>query len=121
MKTINGLRGFLLVMGMVTLLSANALAKDKGDIKNKVKLPSLREKAILTESPAVPPAITRRQPAIVEVYLNSSVKRVEIKSGVTYDYWTFNDLMPGPFIRVRQGDILEIHHTNTDARYAAQY
>jgi len=39
---------------------------------------------------------------------------VEIKPGVQYEYWTFNGDVPGPFIRVRVGDTLEVHHTNSD-------
>lgn len=80
----------------------------------KIKLPALRENAVLTIAPEVPPAITRRKPAVVEVHLNSSVKEMEIATGSLYKYWTFNDHVPGPFIRTRVGDVLEIHHTNTD-------
>lgn len=29
--------------------------------------------------------------------------------------WTFNDTVPGPFIRAREGDILEVHHLNKDS------
>src|SRR3990167_641798 len=98
---------------LVTFFTANVFAKD-GELSHpKVKLPILREKAVLTPAPEVPPPITRRKAAIVEVYLNSGVTRMEIKPGVTYDYWTFNGQMPGPFIRVRQGDTLEVHHTNS--------
>jgi len=81
----------------------------------KMELPALKEKALLTMAPEVPPPIQRKEPAVVEVHLNSSVKTVEIKTGVQYKYWTFNDEVPGPFIRVRVGDVLEVHHTNTDA------
>lgn len=82
--------------------------------KNKVLLPKLREKAVLTFAPDVPAPLTRKKPAVVEVHLNSTVKTVEIKPGVTYSYWTFDGDVPGPFIRVRVGDVLEIHHTNSD-------
>lgn len=73
-----------------------------------------REKAKLTFAPEVPPPITRKKPAIVEVHLHSSRKVMEIKSGVQYEFWTFNDHVPGPFIRVREGDIIEVHHTSSD-------
>ena len=29
-------------------------------------------------------------------------------SGTTYRYWTFNGKVPGPMIRVRQGDMVEV-------------
>jgi len=81
----------------------------------KMVLPTLKEEAQLTSAPEVPPPIQRKEPAVVEVHLQSSVKTVEIKSGVQYKYWTFNDEVPGPFIRVRVGDVLEVHHTSSDA------
>src|SRR3989338_7763331 len=77
--------------------------------------PQAREKAVLTYAPEVPPPITRKSPAIVEIYLNSSRKIAEIKQGLKYEFWTFNDHVPGPFIRVREGDTLEVHHTSSDA------
>jgi len=84
-------------------------------VKEKTfKLPKIKENATLTFSPEVPPFIKRRKPAVVKVYLDSSVKKVEIKPGIFYNYWTFNGEVPGPFIRVRVGDTLEVHHTNSD-------
>lgn len=80
----------------------------------KMALPVLKEKARLTFAPEVPSPIQRKEPAIVEVHLNSSVEMTEIKTGVHYKYWAFNGQVPGPFIRVRVGDVLEIHHTNSD-------
>lgn len=81
----------------------------------KMTLPTLKEEARLTFVPEVPPPIQRKESAIVEVHLDSSVETVEIKPGVQYKYWTFNGEVPGPFIRVRVGDVLEVHHTNSDA------
>jgi len=74
-----------------------------------------REKAALTFAPEVPPPVTRKKPAILEVYLDSSVRNAEIAPGVEYPFWTFNGRVPGPFIRARVGDILEVHHTSSDA------
>ena len=31
-----------------------------------------------------------------------------MNDGVAYDYWTFNGTVPGPMIRVRQGDTVEL-------------
>lgn len=101
-------------LGVLVLLPFLNLTASAGN-KEKVTMPKLKEKAVLTFAPNTPPPIKRREPAVVEVQLNSSVKKTEIKPGVTYQYWTFNDDVPGPFIRVRVGDVLEVHHTNTDA------
>ncbi|NJO12199.1 MAG: nitrite reductase, copper-containing [Gammaproteobacteria bacterium] len=42
------------------------------------------------------------------------VREVEmpISEGVTYTFWTFGGQVPGPFIRVRQGDTVEFHLKN---------
>ncbi|HEY3345328.1 MAG TPA: copper-containing nitrite reductase [Anaerolineaceae bacterium] len=36
----------------------------------------------------------------------------QLADGVTYTYWTFNGKVPGPFIRVRVGDQVEVHLKN---------
>jgi len=79
----------------------------------KAKLPVVE--AQLTYTPEVPPPIVRKKSAIIRVHLDSSVKVMELNSGVKYQFWTFNGHVPGPFIRARVGDTLEIHHTNSDA------
>jgi nitrite reductase (NO-forming) len=70
------------------------------------------EKAILTDAPEVPPAIARRHAAKVIVHLE--VKEVEgrLADGVAYTFWTFGGKVPGKFIRVREGDLVEMHLDN---------
>ena len=70
--------------------------------------------AQLTTAPEAPPPITRRHPAIVRVRLDSSPRMMELASGMSYQFWTFNGHVPGPFIRARLGDTLEVHVTNSD-------
>lgn len=73
-----------------------------------------REVAQLTYAPAVPPPITRKQPATVEVHLDASSMMGHIDNWRQYRFWTFNGHVPGPFIRTRVGDTLEVHITNHD-------
>ena len=80
--------------------------------KSSAKLPI--EDAQLTFAPLVPPPIARKKPAIVRVHLDGSQKTMELASGQRYAFWTFNDHVPGPFIRARVGDTLEVHMTNSD-------
>jgi copper-containing nitrite reductase len=77
--------------------------------------PALVEKATLTFAPEVPPPITRTTPARVIAHLESVQKTVEIAPGQKYTLWTFNGQAPGPFIRARVGDTLEIQHHINDA------
>jgi nitrite reductase (NO-forming) len=70
------------------------------------------EKAILTDAPNVPPAITRKNATKVVVHIE--VKEVEgrLADGVSYTFWTFGGKVPGKFIRVREGDLIEMHLDN---------
>ena len=71
-----------------------------------------QEDAILTDAPLVPPAITRTHATKVVVHIE--VKEVEgrMADGVSYTYWTFGGKVPGKFIRVREGDLVELHLDN---------
>jgi nitrite reductase (NO-forming) len=70
------------------------------------------EHAVLTEAPSIPPPITRTTPA--KVVINLEVKEVEgqLADGVQYVFWTFGGKVPGSFIRVREGDTVELHLAN---------
>jgi copper-containing nitrite reductase len=73
------------------------------------------EDAQLTFAPEVPAPITRRKPATVRVRLDATVKVMPLDGEKTYAFWTFNDHVPGPFIRARVGDTLEVHVGSSDA------
>ena len=72
------------------------------------------EEAQMTFAPDVPPPIVRKTPAIVKVRLHSGANVMELATGKKYPFWTFNGHVPGPFIRARVGDTLELHVTNSD-------
>jgi len=44
--------------------------------------------------------------------LSVQEKRVDIGSGMTYGAWTYNGTVPGPVLRVKQGDEVTIHLIN---------
>ncbi len=68
--------------------------------------------AQLTAPPNVPPATNRNKPAHVIVKLTVKELTLPISEGVSYTFWTFGGTVPGSFIRVRQGDIVEFHLQN---------
>lgn len=70
------------------------------------------EVAVLTAPPLVPPPITRTSPARVIVTLDVIEKKMRLADGVDYMMWTFGGTVPGSFIRVREGDQVELHMTN---------
>ncbi|KAB8222482.1 Cupredoxin [Aspergillus novoparasiticus] len=72
------------------------------------------EKAILTTAPNVPPPITRDYPVILDVDLTAVAKLEQLTNQYKYEKWTFNNSVPGPFIRARVGDVVNLKITNHD-------
>ncbi len=70
------------------------------------------EHAMLTDAPRVPPAIDRDHAARVVVELETIEVTKTLAPGVEYTFWTFGGSVPGKFIRVRQGDEVEVHLKN---------
>ena len=70
------------------------------------------ENAVLAEAPNVPPPITRKHAS--KVIVNLEVKEItkRLADGVEYTFWTFGGNVPGSFIRVREGDLVEFHLQN---------
>lgn len=61
----------------------------------------------------LPAPLTRTTPETVRVDLETTEVQARLADGVTYTFWTFNGMVPGPFIRVRVGDTLEVHLKNS--------
>ncbi|MCB0272480.1 MAG: nitrite reductase, copper-containing [Bdellovibrionales bacterium] len=75
------------------------------------------EVAVLTDAPDVPPVITRNYPTKVIVNLETTEVKERIADGVDYTFWTFGGKVPGKFIRVREGDLVEFHlHNHPDSK-----
>ncbi|HJT23671.1 MAG TPA: multicopper oxidase domain-containing protein [bacterium] len=68
----------------------------------------------MTYAPEVPPPIHRFWPARLRVCLDAERVVMPVDGDKKYEFWTFNGHVPGPFIRARVGDTLEIHMTNSD-------
>jgi len=51
-------------------------------------------------------------PRTIEVELEAVELDGKLASETTYRYWTFNGKVPGPFVRVRVGDTVEVHFKN---------
>ncbi len=54
------------------------------------------------------PPIKRNTSRVVNVKITAQEVMAEIAPNITYNYWTFDGAVPGPFIRTRVGDTLEI-------------
>ncbi|QKT03352.1 nitrite reductase, copper-containing [Ectothiorhodospiraceae bacterium 2226] len=63
----------------------------------------------ISQDPAnVPPPLTRRAPETVRVELETVELEGHLADGTSYRFWTFDGKVPGPFVRVRQGDTVEV-------------
>ena len=67
---------------------------------------------MLLGPPAVPTPITRGYPTTVVVNLETNERTERLADGVEYTFWTFGGSVPGPLIRVREGDRVEFHLSN---------
>lgn len=74
---------------------------------------TLVEADISREPTDLPPPITKREPRTVRVDLLSVEVEGRLAEGATFGYWTFNGKVPGPFVRVRVGDTIDIHLKNS--------
>ncbi|MBV9881022.1 MAG: multicopper oxidase domain-containing protein, partial [Gemmatirosa sp.] len=70
-----------------------------------------QETAVLTNAPNVPAPITRTHATRVIVNLEVVETVARIADSVDYPVWTFGGSVPGKFIRVREGDLVEMHLT----------
>jgi nitrite reductase (NO-forming) len=68
--------------------------------------------AELGYAPNAAPAVNRDYPALVEVEIISTEEIREIAPGVDYMFWTFNGSVPGPMIRIREGDAVKLNFRN---------
>jgi nitrite reductase (NO-forming) len=62
----------------------------------------------------LPPPLAQRGPEHVRVDLTTTEVTGQLDDGTSYHYWTFNGKVPGPFVRVRVGDTVEVHMKNAD-------
>lgn len=60
----------------------------------------------------VPDTATQSVDGIVEINLVAKEVVGEMANGVTFNYWTFDGTVPGPFLRVREGDTIRLTLTN---------
>ena len=111
----NRTRGFALATALALLALAPLTAQENpgAPTGNPVVTDDLPvENAILTSAPNVPPPITRKHAARVVVKLEVREVTRQLADGVEYTFWTFGGGVPGLFIRVREGDVVEFHLGN---------
>lgn len=69
--------------------------------------------ASIIKNPAdLPAGVGARAPQLVQVELTAQEVEGQLAEGTTYSYFTFNGTVPGPFIRARVGDTVEVTLNN---------
>ena len=58
--------------------------------------------------PQVAPPLAVREPRLVPIEIETREVVGQLDEGVAYTYWTFGGTVPGPMLRVRQGDMVEV-------------
>lgn len=73
-----------------------------------------RVSEIARDPAEVPAPITRREPATVKLALQAQEVIGTMADGVSFNYWTFDGQVPGPMLRVREGDTVEFTFSNSE-------
>lgn len=106
----NFIHPFIFLIVIHLIFSGFLRAEDKKSESPVDQLPVLE--AEMSFAPHVLAPVGRDYPAKVVVRLESTEYRGELSKGVEYDFWGYNGHVPGPFIRVREGDTIEFHFKN---------
>jgi nitrite reductase (NO-forming) len=113
------IRGSLLcrVIGCAFLLQSLAFAvasqaRPSSDDQPRADEIVGEENLVLTDAPNVPPPISRNHATKVVVHLEVREVEGQLADGVKYTFWTYGGNVPGKFIRVREGDLVEFHLDN---------
>jgi len=78
-----------------------------------VKIPGLPKGISHLPARKAAPPLNRTKPEFVQVELEAKPVTALLTETVGYNYWTFNGTVPGPMIRLRQGDTVELTLKNS--------
>ena len=67
---------------------------------------------IIRRATDLPPPLTAASPRHHIVNLETTEVIGQLENGTSYTYWTYNNRVPGPFVRVRVGDTVEVNRAN---------
>jgi copper-containing nitrite reductase len=106
----------LFLFPMAAALTAREITHSEHSAKTQTRIFD-----IVRDPANVPSPVGNRSPAVVHVTLAAEevVGTLDSSAGTTYRYWTFNGKVPGPMIRVRQGDNVEVTLRNDASSHMA--
>jgi nitrite reductase (NO-forming) len=104
---------FLMAGAAAFLAAAPALAQEQAT-HHQDAAASAQVADIVRDPADMPGPIARRGTETIKVHLDTIEVTGQLDDGSTYKYWTFNGKVPGPFVRVRVGDTVEVTMKNAD-------
>jgi nitrite reductase (NO-forming) len=107
---------FALVLGQVVgsllaLPSGSTTRADEVAETRAVQLAPAMATARLAQ-PALAEPLPARAPAVVPVTIEAQEVVAALDDGVSYAFWTFDGTVPGPMLRVREGDTVDLTFRN---------
>lgn len=103
-----GMRNILIGAGIMIVIAGIAAGIVYNSPRAGMPAKAVTTREISRRADDLPPPIARREPQTVAIELETQEVTAELMPGVTYEYWTYNGTVPGPFIRVREGDMVQI-------------
>ena len=82
--------------------------------RSTAPMATVHEPAPTAFAPNVPPPITRKAPAILDLAIDVTREVAQVAPDASYEFWTFGGHAPGPFVRARVGDTLHVTLTDKD-------
>ena len=102
----------VLVLGGLQLIPRVAASTKPAAPANQTKPAAADAVNIIKAANDLPAPITRTESETVELHLTTKEVNGYLDNGVTYTYWTFDGTVPGPLLRVKVGDKVEVTLTN---------
>ncbi|MBA2675631.1 copper-containing nitrite reductase [Ramlibacter sp.] len=103
-----GMEGVLEVTGSADALAAKPVARPATAIAPA----SVKAVSIAMDPNAVPKPLGTRAPQLVKYAIETVELDGRLDDGTTFTYWTFGRKVPGPMLRVKEGDTVEVALTN---------
>ena len=103
-----------LLPGLMLLMMFSSCKTNSGSGQSAIDMVAegKPEVAEITGAPKVPAPVGNRGPKKLIVNLETTEIQDVIADSIKYTFWTFNGKVPGSFIRVREGDEIELHLKN---------
>lgn len=101
--------GLVLVLAGVVLVGCSEEVAE--NVEQQPAAAAVTEEKL--HQPPIEPTI-KTEGTDVYIEMTSQVTNVEISKGITYNAWTFNGTVPGPVLRVKEGDTLHFTLKNID-------